>query len=217
MVHDIDGINTPASGLTSSKQYSDLGDAVTLTCAYTENTSAATITWYKNNDVTSDNVSSGGAGKSLVTLASTAFSDSAEYKCKVDYGGSFGSHTSDSLKQYVRGIATGVTGTKYALIGSAVTQTCTVHGDILSKDVVWTNSKGAIVGASYTKTTAAYSTSDYSTTSTLTISAVTAADTTSFTCTVEYTQGSASKTGMVPTEILSEFNKCCCKSSVYTM
>ena len=189
--------------MASSKQYADKDDAVTLTCSFTDPASiTATVTWYKDDSATTTGVSKASAGKSIITIASAAYADTAEYKCKVDYSAAYGgSKTVENLKQYVRGVETGVTGTQYMLIGSALTHTCTVHGDILSKDVVWTNTAGAL-GATYTQDTQVYSASAYTTTSTLVISATVAGDETSFICTVEYTQGPAAGSATIVQEIL---------------
>ena len=190
--------------MTSSKQYADKDDAVTLTCAFTDDaTITTTVTWYIDDSTTATTtgVEAGGTGVSLMKFASAAVADNAAYKCKVDFGGSYGSKTGTSLKQYVRSIDTKVTGTQYMLIGSALTHTCTIHGDILSKDVVWTNTAGAL-GATYTQDTQVYSASAYTTTSTLVISATVAADETSFICTVEYTQGKAAGSATIVQEIL---------------
>ena len=199
------------SDLTSSKQYADSGDAVTLTCAYTNPTSITpTVTWYycvdnvpSNYKPTTTGISSK-KGQSLITFASSAVTNSGNYKCKVDWGTNFGSQTGISLKQIIRGIDTGVIGTKYIMIGSSITHTCTVYGDALTKDVVWSNTAGALTGSTYTQDTTSYTPSTFSTTSTLTISAVTASDTTAFTCTVEYTEGPVTKKGVIDLEILSE-------------
>ena len=189
--------------MKSDKQYADLGDAVTLTCAFTDPSDlTATVTWYKNTSPISTGITKPSAGKSIMTIASTAYTDNAEYKCKVDFGGTHGSRTGTSLKQYVRGVETDVKGTQYPLRGSALTYTCTVHGDVLSKDVVWTNTAGAITEATYSQDTKAYSASAYTTTSTLGISSASTADTTSFTCTVEYTQGSVEKTSTIDVQVL---------------
>ena len=151
-----------------------------------------------------------GLGKSVMEFGQIFVADNAEYKCKVDFGTNFGSVFGPGLKQYIREVDTGVTGTQYALVGTAVTHTCTVHGDILSKNVVWTNTAGALAeGGTYPQATVAYSETSFTTTSTLTISALAAADTTSFTCTVEYTNGPVTKAGNIDMNVLCKLSKCC--------
>jgi len=167
-----------------------------------------TVTWYIDDatTATTTGVESGGAGKSLMKFASIAATNNAAYKCKVDYASTYGDFTATALTQYARSIDTGVTGTQYALIGTAVTHTCIVYGDVLTGDVVWTNTAGALAtGATYTQATGTYSTTDFHTTSTLKISAVASADTTTFTCSVTYTQGTTAKTGTIAAEILGEY------------
>ena len=194
--------------MTSSKQYADKDDAVTLTCSFTDPASiTATVTWYKDDSATTTGVSKPSAGKSIITIASAAYADTAEYKCKVDYSATYGSKTGTMLKQYIRGIETGITGPQNLLIGSPVTHTCTVHGDVLTGNVVWTNTKGALeTGSRFTQATKSYVASSHLTTSTLAISAVTADDTTSFTCTVEYTQGPTAKEGFIVFEVLRKLH-----------
>ena len=203
-------IHSDVQPLTSSKQYADKADAVTLTCAYTDPASVtATVTWYidDSSTATTTGVEADGAGKSLMKFASAAVTDNASYKCKVDYGTDYGTKTGTALTQYVRSIETGVTGTQYALIGTAVTHTCTVYGDVLTGNVVWTNTAGALAtGATYTQATGTYSTTAYTTVSTLKISAVASADTTTFTCTLTYTQGTTEKTGTIGSEILGKYS-----------
>ena len=191
--------------LTSSKQYADKDDAVTLTCAFTDDaTITTTVTWYIDDSTTATTtgVEAGGTGVSLMKFASAVVADNAAYKCKVDFGGSYGSKTGTSLTQYVRSIDAKVTGTQYALIGTAVTHTCEVHGDALTGDIVWKNTGGALT-AGYTQNTVGYS--DFKTTSTLVIAAQAAADTTTFTCEVEYTQGPTATSATIDASTLGEY------------
>ena len=191
------------SDITSSKQYADVGDAVTLTCAYTDPASITpTVTWYKDTTPTTTGVEADGDGKSLIKFASIAVGDNAAYKCKVDYASTYGDYTATALSQYARSIDTKVTGTQYALIGTAVTHTCEVHGDALTGDVVWKNTGGALT-AGYTQNTVGYS--NFKTTSTLVIAAQAAADTTTFTCEVEYTQGPTATSATIDASTLGEY------------
>ena len=193
--------------MATNKQYADKGDAVTLTCAYNDPaTITPTVTWYKDEVTTTSGVTLASAGKSIMTFASAAFADSAVYKCKVNFNANYGSKIGTSLTQYIRGVDTGVTGTQYSLMGAAVTHTCIVYGDELTGDVVWTNTAGALTDSRFTQTTNGYSSSGYSTTSTLAISGVTDDDITSFTCTVEFTEGTTAGSGTIVSSILGKYN-----------
>lgn len=207
-------LTTVVEDMTSDKQYADKDDTVTLTCAFKDPASiTATVTWYKNDSPITTGVTKPSAGKSIMTFASSAFTDNGEYKCKVDYGAPYNSVTGASLKQFVRGVETGVTSKEFILFGAAVTFTCIAHGDAFKGDVVWSNTAGPLAtGSIYTQDTQGYSASAYTTTSTLAISATTTDDTTSFTCTL--TQGTATKTGVIEVEILCKFNMLVVKCTV---
>ena len=208
--------------MASSKQYADKDDAVTLTCSFTDPASiTATVTWYMDDNTIAAGITQPSDGKSILTLASAALTDNGEYKCDVDYGVAYGgSKTVDNLKQYVRGIDTGLTGPQYALIGTAVTHTCTVYGDELTGGVVWTNTDGSLTAdRTYTQATQAYSASAYTTTSTLVISATHNEDETSFICTVTYTQGAAAGSATIIQEILCKYcnGKSVCVMRIYSL
>lgn len=141
-------------------------------------------------------------GESVLTIAVSTFDDAGIYHCQADFTDKYGKTNGTALTQYIRGIDTGVEGAQYAIEGSAVTFTCTVHGDALSGDVIWSNTDGALTGSRFTQTTPKHNGDTLQTKATLAISATTSDDTTSFTCTVEYTQGTASKTGIIASEIL---------------
>lgn len=199
-------LTSAPSGIVSNKQYADKGDEVKLTCAFTDpKTSTPTVSWYKNGDAYTSGITTT-SGLSVLTFASADFSNNGEYKCGVDFGGDFGSFDSTSLRQYVRGAVPTVTGPQFALVGTAVTQSCDIFGDELSSvGVVWTNTKGALAtGSRFTQTTTAYSESSFGTSATLVISAATDDDTTSFTCTATYKEDSGTTSGSIAISILSK-------------
>ena len=203
---------TPYPGITSfvsNKPQANAGESVTLACEYDNLDSSksgdTTVKWYKDGTKLTENIEQASGTKSELRITSVSVNDKGVYKCKVNLRKSFGTKESE-LTQYVRNISP-TTGHKVvAVVGTAVTLSCTVYGDEFS-EISWFNSTDTELQSSddYLIAPGTYSVSEQQQVSKLILHSPTDADDTGeYTCKTTYTEGDVETSTVINLNILGK-------------
>lgn len=128
-----------ATGVISSKQYSNKGDQVVFTCNYLENSGDNKPATWVVPGISSPTSSSDSATQSQLTIGTAAVENNGLVKCKVTYAGASSLTNEVQIEQFVRDtVFQNIIGGKvYGLKGQQAILTCVMHGDKLKAAVTW--------------------------------------------------------------------------------
>ena len=163
--------------MSSSKEVCNHGDQITLTCKVLNTENLSTQVVWKLPDKTTRDTST-----ELEIRAD--FHHNGEFTCTVTFLPEDTSY-SDTFTQIVRGVSKSEDTTFPHFLEDSISLTCSYHGDVGDKEIVWTTPVGG-VGDNVVINTLSDGT--FSKTSTLTISSLEQTHSLSYTCSLTFTE-----------------------------
>ena len=160
--------------MSSSKEECNHGDVVTLTCQVVSSESVQ-VTW----SLPDESAPTAAHERELDFTAD--FKHNGEFACAATFPD--GTTYSNSITQIVRGVSKLEETTFTSFVGNSLSLTCSFHGDVDDKDIVWTTPAGTVNNNVET-----VSNGKYHKTSTLTISELRQSHFGRYTCSLTFTE-----------------------------